>query len=259
MNAMISDRTERKMTAYDSSGIAKYVFESDEAPAWLVASVPGAAEAREAWLAANERGRELTRAKRATEKAAPATKLTKIQNGVGVTAGPAHGVTYAEWESGQFAIREAENAVAAQARRSLAALKKYDGAVYGNTLTADELRQCAAEHALKKHEEAVVAWEALKAILGERDAARNAAGRPGAHWATRSKAVTGELGSEAKSERILDARIESFDVEAVRLASTGEKVMSAAEILAAETKALEDAFKAGAVAARKRGRAQGFN
>lgn len=221
MDAMISNRTDRNMSA-NSNGTASYTFQQDEAPAWLASAVPGAAEAREAWLAENEKGRELTRAKRAAEKAAPATKWTLTGDGIRV-AGPDHGIAYAEWEAGQWAIREAENAVKAQARRSLAALKKFDHAVYGGNLTSDEYRQLAAAHALKKHEEAAAAWEIVKAALGERDAARIAAkdeeGRaPGAHWLTRSSALTGgELGSEAKSEKLLNARIEFFDVDAVKL------------------------------------------
>ena len=236
--------TTRKMNA-SNTGTASYVFANDEAPAWLVSAVPGAAKAREAWIAENAKGRELSRVARESGKA-----LVALRNSRPLAA--------------ELALAEREHAdkdraVAAQARRALAALKKFDATVYGADLTPAEYRAMAAEHALAKHAEAVAAWETLTAALGERDVAWTAAGTPGLHWVTRTNALPGDpLGSEAKSEKLLAARVEGFDVEAVQRAASGDAVKSAAEIHTDATAAAEEARAKSAAAARKRSHAQGF-
>lgn len=234
----------RKMNAYNT-GTATYLFATDEAPAWLVSAIPGAAEAREAWLAENAKGREMGRELRQSGKA-----LVDLRNSRPLTA---------ELELVERAHADKERAVEAQSTRALAALQKFDATVYGAKLSPTAYRELAAAHALAKHTEAAALWEALTAALGERDAAWTAAGSPGKHWVTRSNALPGgPLGAEAKSETLLAARVASFDVEAVKRAADGDKVLSAAEIHAAERAVAEEAIKASAVAARKRSRTQGF-
>lgn len=236
----------RKMTSY-GTGIADYVSTGDHAPAWLISAVEGAAEAKAEWEAENAKGRTLNRERRQLDDA-----LLKLRRDPDVLA--------SELEAAERAHRAKERAVDAQARRSLAALKRFDATVHGDNVNPEEHRKLAAAHALKKHAEAAAAWEVVKAALAERDQARVAAGNPGRHWTDRANVgVTSPLGSAAKSERILDARIEAFDVDSVKRAANGEKVKSDAE-LAAEAKAMaKEAIKASAAAARKRSAAQGFN
>lgn len=50
-------------------GGAKYLFEHHMPPAWLVASIPGAAEAKAAWEAGNAKGQELSREHTASGRA----------------------------------------------------------------------------------------------------------------------------------------------------------------------------------------------
>jgi hypothetical protein len=258
MDAMISNRTDRTMSA-NSNGTASYTFEQDEAPAWLVSAVPGAAEAREAWLAENERGRELTRAKKAAEKAAPATKLTPIQNGVGATAGPADGVTYAEWEVGQASIREAENAVKVHARRALAALKKYDSIAYGAAFTPSEVKAIAAEFALKRHAAAEALLGELLEALKDRDEAHRVAGSPGRRWEDTPGAFGNTEGKQKAAEEFLKARVSGYDTDAVARVAAGDEVKSAFVLAEDARRLAEEARKASAAAARKRAGVQGFN
>src|SRR5688572_30074403 len=100
----------RNMTA-NGNGTASYVFAHEAPPAWLVASVPEATEAKAAWEAENDKGRELARALSAAQKAAPATKWHGDPGKA--VAGPARGVTQAAWEAGRAAVEEAEDAVRA--------------------------------------------------------------------------------------------------------------------------------------------------
>lgn len=258
MTALMTEATAREMT-YFSNGTADYVHSDQHAPAWLVAAVPGAAEARDAWLAENERGRELTRAKKAAEKSAPATKFTKIQNGVGTTAGPADGVTYAEWEAGQWTIRDAENAVKAQSRRSLAALKKYDSIAYGAAFTPSEVKAIAAEFALKRHADAETLLGELLEALEDRDVAHRVAGSPGRRWEDARGAVGNTESKRASAEEFFKARLNGYDADAAARVAAGDAVKSAF-VLAEDAKRLaEEARKASAAAARKRAGVQGFN
>lgn len=234
-------------------GGAHYFFTNHEPAEWLVASIPGAAEAREAWHAENAKGEELYRAYKAAQKAAPATQW----NGEPGSAvpGPAHGVTQAAWEAGQAAVRAAEATVDAQAKKALAALRRFDALAHSGLGTPEEYKAAAAAHALRKHEEAAAAWEALKAALAEREQAHASAGSPGRDW--RNAAPIGYR-SLANAETIVRPMIEGFDVAALKLAAEGQRVPSSAEIAAEALRAAKESDAKAAAATRRRSAKEGY-
>lgn len=220
-------------------GGAHYIFENDMPPTWLVSAVPGAAEAKAAWEAENAKGQELYREFQASGRA-----LVKFRSSDPLAS---------ELEAAERAHKARQTALEAQARRSVAALRRFDALAYSGAGTPEEYRALAAKHALKKHEEAVAAWETLKAAIKEREQAQASAGAPGRDW--RESAPVGYR-NLLNVETVVRPMIEGFDVRALQLAANGERVPSAAEREAAQRKLEEDLAKAMRNAARQRERRQ---
>lgn len=224
----------RQITATGRGG-AKYVFAHHEPAEWLVASIPGAVEAREAWHAENAKGAELYREFRASGEA-----LVKLRQSDPLAS---------ELEAAERTHKERGKAVDAQAKRSLAALRRFDALAYSGDGTPDEYRAAAAEHALKKHAEAVAAWHALKAAIEERDAAHRSAGSPGRDW--RHSAIV-NYRSLGNVETVVRPMLEGFDPGALKLAAEGQRVPSAAEQAAAALEAAKEADAKAAASVKHR-------
>ncbi|KUM37704.1 hypothetical protein [Arthrobacter sp. EPSL27] len=229
----------RNITATGKGG-AQYLFEHHMPPAWLVSSIPGAAEAKAAWEAENAKGAELAREYSASGKA-----LVALRNSDPLAS---------ELEAAERAYKAADKAVDAQAKRAVVALRRFDALVYG---TADpaEFKAMAAQHALAKHEEAVAAWATLKAALTEREQAHGAAGSPGRDW--RNSAPI-NYRSLANVETVVRPMLEAFDVAALKLTAEGERVPAAAEIAQAAIEAHKAADAKAVAAVRARSRKEGF-
>jgi hypothetical protein len=218
-------------------GGAKYLFANDEPAEWLVASIPGAAEAREAWHAENAKGADLSRQLVESGKA-----LVKLRQ-----SDP----RASELEDAERAHKDRQKAVDAQAKRALAALRRFDGLAYSGLGTPEEYRAAAAEHALAKHAEAVAAWHVLKAAIEEREQAHGAAGSPGRDW---RHAAPVNYRNLVSVETVIRPMLESFDVAALKLAAEGQRVPSAAEQAAAALAAAKEAEGAAVAAVKARSR-----
>lgn len=222
-------------------GGAKYLFENHMPPAWLVASIPGAAEAKAAWEAENAKGAEMAREFRASGSA-----LVKLRGSDPLAS---------ELEAPERAHKDREKALTAQSKRAVAALRRFDALAYSGLGTPEEYRAAAAEHALKKHEEAVAAWETLKAAIAEREQAHRSAGSPGRDWRNSAPVSYRNLVSV---ETVVRPMLEAFDVDALKLTLEGERVPTAAEISQAAIKAHKADGAKAAAAVRARSRKEGF-
>ncbi|MCY1233493.1 hypothetical protein D9M72_460380 [compost metagenome] len=222
-------------------GGAKYVFDNDFPPAWLVASIPGAPEALAAFEAENAKGQELARELRASGKALVALRASDP--------------LASELEAAERAHKDREKAVEAQARRSVAALRRFDSLAYSGVGTPEEFRALAAEHALAKHEEAAEAWRTLKAAIAEREEAHRAAGTPGRDWRNSAPVSYRNLQSVAT---VVGPMIEAFDVAALKLTIEGERVPTAAEMAHAAIEAHKAAEAKAAASVRARSKKEGF-
>lgn len=217
-------------------GGAQYASEFDMPPAWRVDAVPAAAEAKAAWEAENAKGQELYRQFQASGKS-----LVKFRSSDPLAS---------ELEAAERAHKAVGKALEAQARHAVAALRRFDALVYGSVDPAD-FKTMAAEHALKKHEEAVAAWETLKTAIEERERAHKSAGAPGRDWRNSAPVSYRNL---ASVETVVRPMLEGFDVRALKLTAEGERVPSAAEREAARQKLENDRANAMRAAVRAKNR-----
>lgn len=218
-------------------GGAQYTIESYMPPAWLVASIPGAPEAKAAWEAENAKGQELAREFRASGKA-----LVALRDSDPLAS---------ELEAAERAHKDRERAVTAQSKRAVAALKRFDALAYSGAGTPEEYRAMAAEHALAKHEEAAALWDALKAALGERDDAWRAAGSPGRDWRNSAPVNMRNIQSVATA---VDPMLNAFDLGALKQTIEGERIPTAADRAQAALEAAEALSAKAAAAVRARSR-----
>ncbi|WP_346960753.1 hypothetical protein [uncultured Arthrobacter sp.] len=223
-------------------GGARYVFSNHEAPEWLVRSIPGAVEAREAWLQENAKGDALAREYSASGKALVALRASDPRA--------------SELEDAERAHKDLGREVDAQAKKALAALRRFDSLAYSGLGTPEEYRAAAAEHALAKHAEAVAAWDALRAALVEREEAHKAAGSPGLDW-RRSARV--DFRSLASIAGVVAPILGGFDVKALERTVDGEHVPSPAERAAATLAAIKETEAKTVAAVRARGAKEGAN
>jgi len=217
-------------------GGARYRFANDAPPAWLIASIPGAAEALAAAEAENAKGAGLYRDFSASGKALVALRQSDP--------------LASELEAAERAHKALDKTVDAQAKRSVAALRRFDALVHSGIGTPEEYRAMAAEHALAKHAEAEAAWATLRAALTERDQAHASAGSPGRDWRNSAPVNYRNLASVATVVRPM---LEGFDLGALKLAAEGQRVPSAAEQAAAALAAAKETEAKAVAAVRARG------
>lgn len=201
-------------------GQANYVFDIDAPPAWLVAAIPGAAEARDEWQAENKKGLDLRR-----EWKASGSALFELRKTDPLAA---------DLERAERAHKGLDRALETQGRRALAALRRFDDLVH-ETRTTTDLRAFAAAEALKHQQIAVEAWQTLKAALEARDQAYAASGHPGLAWDVRHP--HNPLGKRTGSLEFIESYIGDFDTAAVQRVADGEPLPEQAQPRPRETKA----------------------
>ncbi|GAA4053505.1 hypothetical protein [Agromyces indicus] len=220
-----------------SFGRARYVFTTSEPPAWLIDAIPGARDLHDAWQAENARGEELAR-----EWQRSGRELAEFR-----TTNP----LAADLERAERAHAEKQRALDAQAKRALAALRRFDEHVSANLAEVDG-KALAAREALAAHAEAVEAYEVLLSALDRREQAFAAAGRPGIRDWTRT--LRNPLGSKKQAEETYRRILEGFDPVAVERVAEGEEVASRAALLAQAADETEAQNRRVAAATRKRER-----
>lgn len=222
-------------------GGAQYLFAHEEPAEWLVRSIPGAIEARDAWHAENAKGAELSRKFRESGRALVALRASDPRA--------------SELEDAERAHKDLDRDLAAQAKKALAALRRFDALAYSGLGTPAEYKAKAAEHALAKHAEAQAAYEALLGALRERDEAHAAAGSPGRSWKNTAPVSHRSLASVFGA---VAPALEGFDVYALEQTVDGEHVPSAAERAAAAQKAAQEASAQAVAAVRARSVKEGL-
>lgn len=214
-------------------------------PAWLVELTPGAAEAYEAVLKAQEE---------AALKSKRIADLTRQKNHMTYWASPGDRQRKPSVRQEDLDKVLVELADLQRASRSAGpdARKAYDDLMQGRSGALDPAarRRAAASFAIGRQEEAERLKSDLLRVLTERDEAFVAAGKPGFHWSRRSGEGPNLIISQV--ERGLALWVDGFDTAAAGRAADGEKVMTEAEIDAADQEEADRINRRTASAARTR-------
>jgi hypothetical protein len=186
-------------------GRAHFENPRDAALDEIVEAFPELVAARQAWLDENAKGEELEAAEKAALGAlAPLCVPSQIVR--------ASGVPIDAFEAAHAAYEAAQRATIAQARRALAALKRFDDLSF-DAETRSERIAVASTVAAAHHATAVAAWKTLREALDARDLAHKAAASPGRHWSTSlHEAPTYALHG---AESYYKARVDGFDLDAL--------------------------------------------
>lgn len=200
---MTSARRMGRYTAFEMSGQAGYLQDSQEPAEWVRALVPGADAAREHWQAENAKGRALSR-----QWQVAGGELMEFRR-----LNP----TTAELEAAERAYRALDQGVKRQSRAALKALEAYDDLVL-DAYDAENFTASAAEIALARHREVEAAFSTLFSALDKRDAAWRASGSPGRDWRAATPNVRGEL---RRIEEFLGRAVSRFDVESTAAVADG--------------------------------------
>ncbi|GAA3697584.1 hypothetical protein GCM10023081_38180 [Arthrobacter ginkgonis] len=194
-------------------------------PAWLIRLTSGAEEALAAWEALDAEARTYFDAVRAALRAK--NELGRMVDGELV---PKPGIRAAALEDAQEAVRQAEAAQAAHARKVSAARRKFD-TLMQNPSGPEVRRKAAAEYAIEQHAEVARLWPLLAAALEDRDDAHRVAGSPGRSWENTAGVPSGgRFHVVGEAERILSGAIDGFDVDALERVAAGEDVAPAIEL-----------------------------
>lgn len=214
-------------------------------PAWLVELTPGAHEAYEAVQQAQEEARII---KRRT------VELIRQKNEMTYWASPGdrQRKPSVRQEDLDKVLVELADLQGSRGSRWANARKAYDDLMQGRSGALDPAarRRAAASFAVARQEEAERLKADLLRVLTERDEAFVAAGKPGFHWSRRGGEGPNLIISQI--ERGLSLRVDGFDTAAAQRAANGEKVMTEAEIDAADKEEADRINRRSAAAARAR-------
>lgn len=214
-------------------------------PAWLVEITPGAAEAYEAVLKAQEE---------AAVKNRRIAELIRLKNEMTYWASPGdrQRKPSVRQEDLDKVLVELADLQRGGGSRGPNARKAYDDLMQGRSGALDPAarRRAAASFAVARQEEAERLKADLLRVLTERDEAFVAAGKPGFHWSRRGG--EGPNLTISQVERGLSLWVDGFDTAAAGKAADGEKVMTEAEIDAADQEEADRINRRTAAASRSR-------
>lgn len=213
-------------------------------PAWLVELTPGAAEAYEAVLKAGEEA--TARSKRINELIRQKSEMTYW-----ASPGDRQRKPSVRQEDLDKVLVELADLQRRNGSRGPNARKAYDDLMQGRSGALDPAarRRTAASFAVARQEEAERLNADLLRVLTERDEAFVAAGQPGFHWSRRGGEGPNQIINQV--ERGLSLWVDGFDTAAPRKAANGEKVMTEAEIDAADQEEADRINKRVAARARR--------
>lgn len=200
-------------------------------PAFLEEITPGAREAREAFEAAVTEADPAAIQAEVKASIAAAYALGRHVDGEFV---PKQDVTFAEFEAAQHRKLAALKAQEQASRRIGRLRARYDEIMKGSPADPAARRAAAAKVALAKHDQAVAAWETLRAALDDRDEAWKYAGSPGRDWSrTGTVPAGGRRFVVDTAANIIDGAISGLDVEGLRRVADGEEIAHDSTDLAA--------------------------
>lgn len=166
-------------------------------------------------------------------------------------------VPQAELDGVVMEIADMQREADALGRRAAAARQAYDNLMKdGSGADPDARRRAAAAYAVARQEEVEKLAADLFRALEDRDAAFRAAGEPGRHWSTAGG--EGPNTTVQQVERGLALWAGGFDTHAARRVADGDRVMSQAEMDAADAREAERLNRRAAANSRARGRLAGF-